>query len=248
MCDWSAVLALYCASLAGMGALSLAVRRAGATRRSHWFWLHAAGNAAVCAMAAPAVAQIWRDPARAIYVPRDPRVPYVPPVDGLWIAMLHLYHVACFRDVPWADVLHHALFVPYSQVALLAPGLWGWPVGWGPVVQLQHIFICGLPGLLDYACLALRRDHKMSVAAQKRAQVKLNVWLRVPGVLASCTLLLFETLRYRAEHRATPPRMWPVVLSNCALIGSNALYYAEQVVRAFPPRHACPPSRHAPQE
>ena len=123
-------------------------------------------------------------------------------------------------------------------MALLAPGLWGWPAGWGAGVQLQHLFICGLPGLVDYACLALRRDGKMSIETQKRAQVKLNVWLRVPGVVASCTLLLFETIRHRA---AWPASVWGVVLSNCIIIGSNALYYAEKVVRAFPPRHAAPP-------
>ena len=239
MCDWGAVVALYGTGLAGMGLLSQAVRRAGATRGSHWFWLHAAGNAVVCALAAPGLWQLWSSPDQVIYEKRDPRVPYVPPVDGLWIAMLHLYHVVCFRDLPRADVVHHLLFIPYAQVALLAPGLWGWPVGWGPGVQMQHFFVCGLPGMLDYACLALRRDKKMKIATQKRAQAKLNVWLRVPGVLASCTLLLFDTLRY--THRApAPPRMWAVVLSNCALIGSNALYYAERVVRsvAAPARRA----------
>ena len=223
-----------------MGALSLAVRRAGATRRSHWFWLHAAGNAVVCAMTAPAFVGIWRAPDTTIYVPRDVSVPYVPPVDGLWIAMLHLYHVVCFNDVPWSDMLHHVLFVPYSQVALLAPGLWGWSAGWGAGVQVQHFFICGLPGMVDYAYLALRRDHKIRVEIQKRAQVKLNVWLRVPGVLASCTLLLFETMRLRARY-ALPCSAWLVVLINCVLIGSNALYYAEKVVRAFP--RGTPPRR-----
>ena len=228
---------MYGMGLAGVGVLSYLVRRAGATRRSHWFWLHAAGNAAVCALTAPSLARIWAAPEHAIFVPRNPTELYVPPFDGLFIAMLHLYHLACFRDVPWGDVLHHVIFVPYSQVALLAPGLWGWPAAWGHGVQLQHFFICGLPGLVDYACLALRRDKKMSIEKQKRVQVKLNVWLRVPGVVASCTLLLFESIRHRLPHAS----VWVVVLSNCIIIGSNALYYAEKVVRAFPPRHATPP-------
>ena len=221
--------------------LSRIVRAAGATARSHWFWLHAAGNAVVCALTCTSFYRIWSEPEHAIFTAAPPAGG--PIHDGIVIAILHTYHVVCFRDVPWDDIVHHVLFVPYSHLALLAPALGAWPWGWGPGVQMQHFFICGLPGLVDYACLALRRDHHMSKATQKRIQVKLNVWLRVPGVLFSCSLLLFETMRHwRACPAAARGGVWLVVLSNCALIRGNALYYAEKVVRAFPPQHARPPN------
>ena len=107
--------------------------------------LHAAGNAVVCAMTAPAFVGIWRAPDTTIYVPRDVSVPYVPPVDGLWIAMLHLYHVVCFNDVPWSDMLHHVLFVPYSQ-ACWRRGCGGGPRGGAPACRCSTSSSAGCPG------------------------------------------------------------------------------------------------------
>ena len=145
--------------------------------------------------------------------------------------MMHLYHLLAYAGISRSDLLHHLLFVPYEQLAVLAPHFCNWTHGWGPGLQLQHFFICGLPGLLDYTCLALRKEGWLSKAYQKRLQVKFNVWLRVPGVLGSCTLLLYGTLLWPDAPRSA----WALVGLNVVLIGGNSLYYAERVIRASPP-------------
>jgi len=221
----------YAACLAGVALLSHLVSWTGACAQAHWYWLHAAGNAVVCALCVPAVHGMVQDPAHAIFVPLLP--PFAMPVDAVWIAMLHLFHLLAYQRVSLEDKLHHLLFVPYAQLAVLAPALWDWTYNWGPVLQLQHLFICGVPGMLDYLCLALRKEGRISKARQKRLQVKFNVWLRVPGVLASCTLLLYGLLQWPAAPRSA----WILVLLNVLLIGGNSLYYAERVIRASPPVH-----------
>ena len=221
----------YAVCLGAVAGLSRIVSACGPSRKAHWFWLHAAGNAVVCALCAPCLRQIAQAPAMAVFVERDPAAGSMVGWDTAWIGMLHLYHLLAYTGVAVDDIVHHVLFVPYAQLSVLAPYLGAWTHTWGPVLQLQHLFICGLPGLLDYTCLALRKGGRLSKTHQKRIQVKLNVWLRVPGVLSSCTLLLYGTLLWSAA----PLAAWIVVGLNAVLIGGNALYYAERVIRASPP-------------
>ena len=223
------VLLQYAICLGSIACLSRMVSVLGAHPDAHWFWLHAVGNAVVCALCAPSLLALVRDPPAAVYLPvhKTPLLGW----DAAWIAMLHLYHMVAYKNVAMPDLLHHLLFVPYAQLSVMAPHLWGWTYGWGPTLQLQHLFICGLPGLLDYTCLALRKEGWLSKVHQKRLQVKFNVWLRVPGVLGSCMLLLYGTLLWSTA----PLCAWVAVALNTILIGGNSLYYAERVIRASPP-------------
>ena len=219
----------YAWALLGVGILSRAVR-SWTTPRSHWFALHAAANAMTCMLCVPALTSL--SSTEYVFAPVASRAAAALrlPWDAAWVAALHAYHLLFFPDATREDWLHHLLFVPYSQCLTLAPYLWGWPLQWGAVLQLQHFFVCGLPGMIDYACLALRREQRLAVLPQKRIQVKVNVWLRVPGILTSCALLVYE-----AAQQRVPAYVWVAVLSNVLLIGGNALYYAERVVRAYPP-------------
>lgn len=220
--------AQYAACLAGVAALSRLVSLLKVTPSAHWFWLHAVGNAVVCLLCLPSLHLMLHNPAGAVYVPQPP---FSVAWDAIWIAMLHLYHLLAYDRISLEDKAHHLLFVPFAQISVLAPQIWEWTHNWGPALQLQHLFICGIPGMLDYTCLALRKEGRLSKARQKRLQVKFNVWLRVPGVLSSCTLLLYGTLQW---HEA-PQSAWVLVLLNALLIGGNSLYYAERVIRASPP-------------
>ena len=200
-----------------------------ATPRSHWFALHAVANAVICVLCAPTLLE-FGTPDFVFAPATSSDASLAVPWDAAWVAALHVYHLVGYARVSREDWLHHVLFVPYSQYLVLLPQWCGWTLRWGGVLQLQHFFVCGLPGMVDYACLALRRDKRLATSVQKRIQVKLNMWLRVPGILASCTLLAHDAVR-----RGVPLEMQLAVASNVLLIGGNALYYAERVVRASPP-------------
>ena len=123
------------------------------------------------------------------------------------------------------DWFHHLLFIPFNQCSVFAASLPGAGWAWGPCLQMQHFFICGLPGALDYAALALRRCGRPDPRRQKRLQAALNLWLRCPGVLFTISLLLVET-RIKG-----PPRLAQAIVAlDAVLIGFNSLYYTGRVL------------------
>ena len=217
----------YCAAFGLVASLSGVLTRAG-VRRAHWFAVHALANLVVCALTLPAFAYAVRHPDWIAFRPAQGS-PELDELNGLLIGMLHVYHVGCYQDVSAEDWLHHVLFIPFNQVALHAPRLFGWNVRWGAGVNMQHFFICGLPGALDYASLVLYKHGHMTRLQQKWCQSKLNLWLRCPGTLLTIALLGQGTVRQRAE---LPWGAVLIIALDALLIGFNSLYYTERVLRS----------------
>ena len=145
--------------------------------------------------------------------------------DAPIIGAMHLYHMLAFR-IDSHDLFHHLLFIPFNQVSVELPRwIGGW--AWGPCIQMQHFFVCGLPGAIDYGCLCLCRAGHMSVKKQKRIQTVLNLWLRCPGILFTISVLVLETVR-----KSVPFAAIAVVLADASLIGFNCLYYTDRVIRS----------------
>lgn len=222
-----------------LGALCLAdrgLRRWVTDTKTRWFVLHALANTAIAAVVLPAFAQAWRRPEWSVYMPAGDE--HRSRLDSAVIGALHLYHALAF-PMDADDWFHHLLFIPFNQLAVALPR-WmpadaargGWR--WGPCIQMQHFFICGLPGAIDYGSLALVRAGRLGRLRQKRLQARLNLWLRCPGVLFTISLLLFETAR-----AAPPPPAAAVaiVALDTVLIGFNSLYYTERVIASYC-RHA----------
>ena len=193
--------------------------------KTRWFVLHSVANFAIALMTCSSFVEAAADPAHTVY--QAPGEPHRPHTDCVIIGALHLYHFLAF-PVDDQDKYHHLLFIPFNQACVWLPAWWGgagW--SWGPCIQMQHFFICGLPGAIDYMVLALSRLGRVQTAAQKLTQVRLNLWLRCPGVLFTISVLLFETVRCRP-----PPAAICIVALDAALIGFNSLYYTDRVVRS----------------
>ena len=188
-----------------------------------WFILHTLANLCIAAATLPAFAAAGRRPDWIGFLPAEAPAP--PMWDTALIGALHLYHMLAFA-MDKDDWFHHLLFIPFNQLAMLAPMHWGY-ARWGPCIRMQHFFACGLPGAVDYGALALRRLGWLSVERQKRLQCKLNLWLRCPGVLMTIAILALECLR-----TGQPPLLCGLVLVDALLIGFNSLYYTERVIRS----------------
>ena len=175
------------------------------------------------------LSSLWRvftTPDHAVYKPVS-----APDEDWSHAAMLgciHLYHMLRYSGLSAADWFHHLAFIPFNQLAVHWPSIstsWAaWGFKWGPIVNAQDFFVCGLPGALDYLMLALVKEGRMEKTQHKHYQAKVNVWLRAPGIVATCTLHFFGLMRVWSAPD-TPFSAKLIGVLDVVLIGWNGLYY-----------------------
>ncbi len=211
-------------SLLTLRGLHLALRLGIQDEKTCWFLLHAATNFVIAAVTLPAFSVAFHHLDWIGFLP--PEAPDLGTWDAALIGSVHLYHLLAF-DMDYDDWFHHLLFVPFNQAAMVLPERWGY-ARWGPCIRMQHFFVCGLPGGLDYVGLALRRLGLLDTERQKRLQCRLNLCLRCPGLLMTISILLLEALRTQQ-----PALLCVLVLIDAALIGFNSLYYTARVIRSY---------------
>jgi len=222
----------YLASFLFLGACDVLLIKCG-VKAGHWFALHALGNFYISAMTLSSLWRVFAEPDHAVYKPIG-----APDEDWSNVAMLgaiHVYHMLRYSGLSAADWFHHLAFIPFNQLALHWPSLSGawaaWGFKWGPVVHAQDFFVCGLPGGLDYLMLALVKEGRMAKTQHKHYQAKVNVWMRAPGIIATCAIHLFGLMRVWSAP-GTPASAKVIGVLDVVLIGWNGLYYMERVVAA----------------
>lgn len=134
----------------------------------------------------------------------------------LWLVELL---AGLFFKLDQADIIHHAV-----SVGLV--GSIGYLVRWGAVLSAMDFFICGLPGGLDYAMLALGKMGVLQKITIKRVNLWLQVAIRWPGIL----LVLYNGAMSKI-HGAPEAAIvgWAPMLLVGVLHGWNGLYYAQRV-------------------
>ena len=90
--------------------------------------------------------------------------------------------------------------------------------------QRSPLFVCGLPGGVDYALLFLVKLGKLSKAREKSINRFLNMWIRLPGILS---FVPFAYCCYAVGRTSVGPGL----LTLQAVLNSfNAIYFADRVV------------------
>lgn len=192
-----------------------AIGTVSAEPKQRWFVLHAAVNFTIALLALPSVAATAADPLASMLADDAAVLRRLP----IFLANgLHLHHVLSFRLTP-AELFHHLVFLP----TLAFPGML---FDWGHMSACFCFFVCGLPGGLTYAALALNRRPGAEPYGEKRLTANLNVWLRCPGLLATTTVG-YVVLVSRPDTVQVP--LLAVVLQ-LIFMPFNALYYAKQTV------------------
>ena len=195
--------------------VALTARFGGAAR---WYILHALANLLVGLTALP-------DVLTTLAMPTHCFVGSFSLVPAIVVPGTHLYHLLAFQ-CSTADWVHHLLFA-----GVICPlGLFFEP---GPVQNTVGFFICGVPGGLDYAMLALVKLRRMSPLTEKVWNARINVWLRSPGLLLAAFCCMMGRFSYYAPS-ATKARIpaW-VVLTNALLCALNGQVRARVIL---PPR------------
>jgi len=191
--------------------LSHAAAKAFPHPKNEWFILHSICNAVVAASTSGTMSLLlkvdwWETPLLGIESGN-----VFPLCVALW---MHAYHAVAF-PMSADDRFHHALFLPLIGV----PGLlWEW----GPIGEVQLFFLCGLPGLLIYSFLVLKRYFPSLSPYEPAFSAAVNCLLRAPGALIAPLLLLRATWR----EEISPPRL--AVAAQLLLAPANGIGYAVQ--------------------
>jgi hypothetical protein len=137
----------------------------------------------------------------------------------IYVLVLHIYHLVCFT-CQRLDYIHHFVMCSLLGIPLYVQGHEMFAY-----TNFILFFTCGLPGGIDYYNMYRVYTDALSVKAEKRINVRLNMWLRSPGILFGCSVLWLNMLRGTTSFFYG----LPVIL---ALIW-NAQYFAQEVCISY---------------
>lgn len=136
---------------------------------------------------------------------------------------IHVYHVIMyFRKFTFDDWLHHGLMICFALPLSVAMN---------QVKLINHslFFLSGFPGGVNYALLFLERNGFLSKQTQKKINKHLNIWVRQPGCIATCVLILIGIYNF-AEFETYQTIVGLLV---CLVVYWNGNYFMEQVVSDY---------------
>jgi len=133
---------------------------------------------------------------------------------------LHLYHFVGNFKLTKDDIFHHLVFLP----TLCIPGLY---YDWGYFGNWLALYVCGIPGCVDYFILAMQRIQKISNLNQKRISVNLNMWFRLPGILFAIGIAYNSFI-----HSDYNVPSWALIVQ-LVFLPTNVIFYAKQSIISY---------------
>ena len=184
-------------------------------KKRRWYFLHAVINTIVCIFTFFDFLKVILNPISGFYGSRV-SLPLMTTIS------LHLYHIlTCFNSLTIVDWMHHV-------ISCLIVGIIGEVYVKGPIINYFLFFLCGLPGGLDYYLLTLNKYNLISRITEKKINVNLNMWIRLPGVLFGCNtcyyyLIYDNNLKYNLYASLI------IIFLNMY----NSIYFATLVVKNY---------------
>eukprot|EP00290_Baffinella_frigidus_P019866 CAMPEP_0180220320 /NCGR_PEP_ID=MMETSP0987-20121128/19043_1 /TAXON_ID=697907 /ORGANISM="non described non described, Strain CCMP2293" /LENGTH=256 /DNA_ID=CAMNT_0022181191 /DNA_START=209 /DNA_END=979 /DNA_ORIENTATION=- len=177
-----------------------------------WFPLHALANAYVVAKAAPDLTAMLLDPLSAL----TSGAGGMGSSHGMVMAV-HIYHAAAFA-LTGEDLIHHGVSVGIA-------GSMSYFIRWGRVCNGMNMFVCGLPGGLDYVLLTGVKWGWIEKMTEKRLNMWLQTAIRWPGIF----LMLHSSVASKIKLGDASSVGWIPIATVFALHGFNGIYYAQKV-------------------
>jgi hypothetical protein len=176
--------------------------------KARWFQLHAFINLLITISSFQDLMFVIEDPLTAITKYCDRGV-------SILVLSLHLYHVIAFKKLTNMDIMHHS-------VSVLGLGIPGALLYHNKLLNACNFFICGLPGLISYACLTAVKNGKMKKITEKKITALINVYFRQPGILYT-SILNYIAYRYRFDTHTPPPVF--IIMSLLSFLNANFFSY-----------------------
>lgn len=151
--------------------------------KARWFQLHTMINMIITIMTLQDTVLAFKDPIFAM-------TQYCDRTASILAFSLHLYHLMVFKKLTKMDYIHHfaSSFIGGGPAILFY---------YNKLLNACNFFICGLPGLIDYACLTAVKHNKMNRLTEKKINSFLNIYLRQPGMLY---VLFMNYICFRYNH------------------------------------------------
>ena len=190
--------------------------------KGRWFMVHSLANWIICWACAPDFIETLRDPAQSMVTAKPFSL-----VPVYLMMALHLWHCLApwyARQLSHQDVVHHIGFA-------FSLGLLQLSWHWGPNSNFFLMFVCGLPGAIDYAMLSLVKEGKLDRMVEKRVNTAINTWLRGPG----CCCAAWNIYSCQLSPGSSVPQHIPLLAAGgaAALCFINGQYYSERVTISF---------------
>ena len=192
-----------------VGDLFLSLRIA--SQEARYYALHAFGNAIIVILIAPDVFRFLSNPLAGL------EGEYTDAPLAMTVG-LHIFHCASqAKKLTAVDWAHH--LISNMLVSFLC-----FPFRYGPIINWACLFVCGLPGGIDYFLLFLVKIGRLEKGREKSCNRMLNMWVRLPGIVS---FVPFAFVCYQ-EGRASVHGglMIAQSLLNCF----NGIYFADRVV------------------
>lgn len=146
-------------------------------RENHrWCWIHTAVNAVVVGLTFDGMKTLLSSDLVLSYAVSGNRF-------NIWSSIVvmsaHLYHLLRFKVTDVSLLVHHGLMMS----VLTIPYLNAHDQRFMCFADYSLFFMCGLPGMIDYFCMAMCYSGRMSRIREKRINNFLNTYIRAPGIL-----------------------------------------------------------------
>eukprot|EP00041_Stephanoeca_diplocostata_P029959 m.893878 g.893878 ORF g.893878 m.893878 type:complete len:284 (-) comp23663_c3_seq3:266-1117(-) len=152
---------------------------------AQYFALHTWVNIVIVWVAFPYAIELLKNPSRGIFCDNG----CANQLPNVLTTALHLYHIWMYTMKP-IDLIHHIPAFFGSFLNMLYPT--------GPIQNFTFLFMMGIPGGYDYALLVGMKHGLCSKMLEKRANSRLNLWLRSPGLIVS-SFCIFQSLTQHQE-------------------------------------------------
>lgn len=136
------------------------------------------------------------------------------------VISLHIFHMMTGEKLKLDDWLHHIL----SGILVGCFGLFYFS---GILVNYIVFFQCGLPGGIDYLLLSLTRYGYLDKLVEKKINMYLNMWIRMPGILSSVMITYLIYIYKGLEYNL-------IIAGIANLLNMiNCIYFATVVVSNY---------------
>lgn len=204
--------------LTGYFAIQYLLRKTEWSQNTKWYLIHSVGNATITILALKDTFGSTMDPmtsSKLISNWHDLDCLQSYPI--VVMSALHLYHIIVhFNQMVAIDWIHHILsgFVVGSICTFYIKA---------PIINHGLMFMCGLPGGIDYSLLFLDKIGVIDRQTEKKINMYLNNWIRSPGILLNCYIGYVNFIYGKFKYGL------PIMLSIFILNMWNAIYFAQRV-------------------
>ncbi len=146
----------------------------------------------------------------------------VPNTMGIYVPLLHLYHIIlCRKHIQIDELLHH------MWVFIICPLMC---IEYTNLSNMGMFFTTGLPGGITYLLLVLQNLYLIDDITQKRISMHLNMWIRAPGCILTS---YFIYLNYVNKNFTTLSPLHYLGVFLC-MFGTyvNGIYFGSTIIES----------------